>query len=242
MKYPTHLKECTILESVFEIRFDSNVPEDAVFGMVYPELKKRFNEFKKDQVIDSIPPDLKNTNFKYHFTHFSDIENYSLRLGPHIFSLVKNPPYDSWSEFFKIIKWCLEIYFKLGLINRASRIGLRYIDFFNKDKDLCNKIKVKSFIEEGTDLSFDKRYFQTFVSPKTGDFECKLIIGEDVKVTDKKTGQSKKGSIVDVDIIAKNIDKDNVLSVIGEMKSETKRIFFELLKEDFIKELGPDYN
>jgi hypothetical protein len=39
MKLPVSISPCPIVESVTEVRFETTVPEDAVFGLVYQALK-----------------------------------------------------------------------------------------------------------------------------------------------------------------------------------------------------------
>ena len=42
MKLPVTISPCPIVEAVAEVRFETLVPEDAIFGLVYQTLKTDF--------------------------------------------------------------------------------------------------------------------------------------------------------------------------------------------------------
>ena len=42
MRLPKSISPCPIREAIAEVRFESNVPADAVFGIVYQALQKDF--------------------------------------------------------------------------------------------------------------------------------------------------------------------------------------------------------
>jgi len=44
---PKSIETCPIIEAIFEIRFESTVPGDAIFGIIY-------NEFKTETAISNL--------------------------------------------------------------------------------------------------------------------------------------------------------------------------------------------
>ena len=50
-KLPFSIDPCPILEAIFEIRFESSFPGDAIFGIVYNEFKDEFQEVEQLPVL-----------------------------------------------------------------------------------------------------------------------------------------------------------------------------------------------
>jgi len=47
MKIPKKIDPCPIVEAIVEIRFDSNLPGDAIFGVIYNQFKEDYPKFTK---------------------------------------------------------------------------------------------------------------------------------------------------------------------------------------------------
>lgn len=234
MNYPTQLGKCPILESIFEIRFESELPEDAFFGVVYPRLKDKFDKFQKDSLIESFPSDLKEKGFtKFLFSYVSENDEYRLKLGNNILSIVKKRPYDSWTNFSKLINYVFNIYTEAGVIKSISRLGLRYIDFFASTTSIFENTRIKPAVGD-TDLLMEKGFLQVIISSKYKDLKCNLIIAENVKINDEF------GSVIDTDVSIKNPKIEDVPEVLNRMKDESKRIFFETISKEFLITLDPE--
>src|SRR6266851_6944771 len=134
MKLPKSISPCPIKESVSEIRFEPNLPEDAVFGIVYQALKKDFAQVKQLPIL-SLPVEVRTGHNDLVFQPYYLLENADSKvlLGPRMISVGMRGEYPGWTIHSGRIKSILLHFYEAGVVGKIFRFGLRYISFFDFD-------------------------------------------------------------------------------------------------------------
>lgn len=238
MKIPQKINPCPIIEAIVEIRFESDVPPDAIFGIIYNEFKDEYNKVEKLPILQ-LPETLrtKDPNLKYQ-PYFKLIqENFLLQTGPNVLSLVNINDYVGWSTFSaKIIETFLKAE-KLKVISKTNRLGIRYINFF--EVDIYENLNLEFFLA-GNPLVSEQITFRSIL--RTGKFLSNLQILNKGNITVKNF--QKSGSIIDIDSYFLT-EKENIFANISELlkigHQEEKELFFKLLKDNFLQKFNPVY-
>jgi uncharacterized protein (TIGR04255 family) len=235
MRIPIKISPCPIQEAAVEIRFESNFPSDAVFGLIYNAFKSEYTGPTEKLPILQLPDFVrtKDPNLTYQ-PHYKLTKNgFILQIGPKVISINNVNKYVGWADYSKKIFKSIEKMKKLNLITKLVRIGIRYINFFEldiyKNINLDLKLSKKPFISE--QLSIRSLL-------KTGRFLTNL------QVLNHGNIFNKHGSIIDIDTYIEKLnerDFENLESVINEGHNKEKEVFFTLLKSDFLNQFHPEY-
>lgn len=237
MKIPKKINPCPIIEAIVEIRFESEMP-DAVFGVLYNEFKSEY------KVIDKLPilqlPEIvrtrdPNLRFQPHYKLIHD--DFILQIGPGVLSIANVNEYVGWDKFSSKIMDTFSRVEKLTLVGKTTRLGIRYINFF--ELDIYENINLKFFLSEQPFVANQITFRSTLA---TGNFLTNLHILNNGNITKKKI--SKSGSLIDIDTYIQE-EKEIVFSSIEpfleEGHLEEKKLFFKLLKDDFLQKFNPEY-
>lgn len=238
MKLPKKITPCPILEAALEIRFESDTPPDAIFGIVYNTFKDSFPKCSNLPILQIPEPiRMQDKNLIYKPYHKLQNKNLNLQAGPKVFSLTCVNDYLGWESFSNKAKECFLKIKELNLYNEINRLGIRYINFF--DFDIFDKIDLNISIKNNK-LKFQEIYFRTKL--ETDQFLSQLQITNNAEI--KNENQMKKGSVIDIDTVfeKRNIDMDEILNkLLDEGHLKEKEVFFNLLQEKFLKNLNPKY-
>lgn len=101
-KLPKRLTPSPIIESDFEVRFNSDYPDDAVFGVVYTAVKELFSPKKPIGLPILQVPELmrhKDPNLRYQAYYRLEKGSMNLSIGPHSLVFGNVRPYIGWSEW-----------------------------------------------------------------------------------------------------------------------------------------------
>ncbi len=233
---PKKISPCPITEAIVELRFESDIPNDAVFGIVYRDFKTDYPVLEELPILQ-IPEQIRKQNKDLYYKPYYKLTNHTgflLQVGPKVISLISLAPYAGWDEFHKKLKDLVEKLEKLNIVKSYTRIGIRYINKFDLNVfDIIN-LEVKL-------PSHSLRNYETFVSSEipTGDFKSTLQISNSAISTQK--GQNLKCSVIDIDTFMEN-PQGQINVLINNGHSEEKKLFFTLLKPEFIKsKLNPEY-
>lgn len=237
VKLPNKINPCPILEAVVELRFESPFPPDAIFGILYNEFKAEYSN-PQDLPILQLPELVRKQDpaLKYqpYYKLFSPDKKFIFQIGARVVSLINLSPYDGWTSFSVKLKNMIERIKTLSIADTYTRIGIRYINGF--DFNIFEKINLSLCMSQDPLITFDSSIRMEVPS---GEFINTLQIANNAQV--KKVEGVRKGSVVDIDTHIENPKKD-ILEIIEDGHLEEKRLFFALLKEEFIKkELNPEY-
>lgn len=240
MRIPKKITPDPVVESVVELRFDTNIPFEAVLGIVYPVLsdliKGNFDKFPVLQLPEQVRMSDRNLKFAPHFKFVNN--HYQVNVGPRVLAIVAIRPYKGWEEFNSIINDILVQFEKLNIIKTVSRLGVRYVDFFdelNINDQLKFEVTGFPYKLNGLTLSSSFKVREPFTT--------NLHIATDQNIIIK--GSSVSGSIFDTDTYIdcnKTYSSSDILKLIEKAHDIGKEVFFNSLKDEFIDTLNPEYS
>jgi uncharacterized protein (TIGR04255 family) len=234
MSLPLNINPCPIIESLFEIRFNSNINSNAVFGLIYNKLQSEYPNVENLPILQ-IPEALRTNDPGFKFKPFHKIynENFIIQIGPEVLTISPSKEYLGWTNFSNKIIDTLKKIEELNIIKSIERIGLRYINFF--ELDIYDNIKVNINIDK-TEINYKNTIFRTEI--EHSESSSTLQIANNVLINDKT------GSVIDIDTFTQNNINEffsTKETIIEKIHQNEKSLFFSLLKEEFINTLNPNY-
>lgn len=231
-----------VIESVVELRFKSHLPNNAVFGVIYNPLINKYKNVISLPIMQ-LPEDirLKDPQFKHKAWYRLEGGPITVEIGPEVIVFNQNSTikedYIHWSEYSEIIFKILDLIEKTSAIKNISRVGIRYISFF--ELNIFEKVKVnlsiigKNIIDKNTQL---------ITEVEEGKFIKRIRLQNHAVLTEGK--ESKNGSLIDIDAFyADSVENfQNLKDIISEGHLEHKGLFFELLDDEFLDSLNPVYD
>jgi uncharacterized protein (TIGR04255 family) len=241
-KLPLELKKNTILEAIFELRFEPEPPNEAVFGVIYPMMMEKFQDLKPISLpILQIPEAVRNadSNFKYQPLNRLQGNGISISIGPRVISFSMVKPYIGWNNWKSSVMEILRGLSARPVIKKVERTGLRYLNFIERNVFPLINAEVKIIDSSVKPLSTSVR-----VEIPEGEYIKALQLANNASINEK--GQVKSGSLIDIDIVRNkeigNYDFGiNLETILDKSHLMAKQLFFNILKEDFLNELEPVY-
>ena len=243
MRIPRKITPDPIIDAVTELRFESDLHPDAVFGVISNAVKEEFLKFDRLPILQ-IPEQVRSTdpNLKYSPLFQSLVDNYRLNIGPRVISLANVNPYLGWNDsFFPKIKSIVERLESTGVVKRFIRLGVRYIDFF-QEEDIFDSLNLTISMDGKAFTALEKQF--STVQDKGDGIFARIQITNNAKVTKNKT-QHLNGSIIDSDIFWEPSDGfgfTELTDVINRCHAVANSTFYSLLKQEFIDSRNPDYD
>lgn len=243
MNLPKKISPCPILESTISIMINikDNIFPDAIFGIIYNELKNDYPNAQELPVVQ-IPSYIRNSDIKLKYAPYYQLisEDFILQIGPRIISLI-NPKigkeYIGWHIIFEKIKNILKTINKLEIFESIEKIELQYVDFF-KDINIFEKIKFKM---EMSDLE-NFNGINIVTALEENQFQISLNISNNVNININNGLQN--GSIIEIGVLKDKLesnDYEHILDIIEKAHIEQKKIFFNILKSEYLLSLNPEY-
>lgn len=237
---PKRISPCPITEAILEVRFESTLPADAIPGMAYDRLKADFPKMEKLPILQ-LPPQLLSKDpdlrFKPHYKLSGETPSITVNIGPEVISFITAESYPGWGVFSQQYKKILAKVNEAGFISKITRVGLRYINFF--EADVFNLVTLSTTIGN-TKISSTDLTIRAVIPD--GEFKNTLSISNNVKV---KIGKKPviSGSLIDIDT---HYDTHtNVRSVIDTLLDTghecEKKLFYNLLQPAYLESLNPEY-
>ena len=241
--HPSRLGITPIVESNLEIRFKSSVPDSAVPGMIYNALRESYPEMEPTNVLE-IPESIRSHAPELMYAPLYRLVGnrmVSVGLGSNVLTIyynkdLHNGNYPGWTSYIhrEVMDVCEKIN-AIDIISETTRLGLRTADFFDE---------MNIFDKSELDLNFNGSSILNDVSTLErniveNNFDSRVIINS--KASRKNATGIKNGSVIDIDTSIKldNNIFNNPNDMIMKCHKENKKIFFDLLKEEFINTLDP---
>lgn len=240
MSLPKKISPCPISEAIVEIRFDSPFPPDAIYGVVYNAFKESFPKPENLPILQ-IPEPIRLQDPVLRFKPYYKLTNsgFIFQIGPKVCTLSSIKEYAGWTAFLAKIKVSFERLFDLEIIDKVTRLGIRYINFFESN-DIFDKVNLKILM--GSE-PFKNEHTIIRTSIKSGKFMSNLQIAN--KAILNQGGQTQEGSIIDIDVVAIDIPqediKNKIIGLVEEGHYEEETLFFSLLEKSFLATLNPEY-
>lgn len=235
-KLPFKLGLNPIAEAIVEIRFESNIPKEAVFGVVYNTFKDKYPKIQELPPAQ-IPLQIRETDPQLRFAplhRLEGVDGSALQVNPNAISLVV-PNYSSWSEFSQM---AISIYQDLKaqeLFGKLLRVSVRYVNVF-ENMSIAEKSRF-SYCVGNRDVCLDNVQFTARLPFDHGFVVMKLLDTIDFVVQNKPSN----GSIIDIDSVM-SLDTVGMSFQDGleKVHSEAKAAFFDVLG-DFVDDFTPSY-
>lgn len=247
-KHPIQLKNPPIIESIIEIKFNSFLPDEVVFGVFYSKVGEKYNKIEELHT-SKIPKEIveNEPSLKYapHYVLRSEKSSLLLMIGPKvlIFKYQKHQDltikYPGWHDYiYNEIMDTLKQIVSANYIKEVLRVGLRTIDFFEvkEDEDVFSNLKISINMLDKDLNGLDK---SVRFNIKENGFDNTIAISNNSSLIIKN--ELNKGATIDIDtskeeVVSQNIE--NYLSKIIESGHEiNKDLFFSLLKDEYVEVL-----
>ena len=242
MKIPVKLNLCPIIESVFEIRFDSNLDANIVFALIYGKLKDDFPTIEA-LPLSEVPASMRDTdpNLKYqpaYKLHYKDNKNIVLQICAKSVGFSFTPEYCGWKEFRSFVNRYLNVIHETGVIGRVVRIGFRVINFIDGNVFDGEKIKLNIRIGE-KEIPYKETTIKTVFSE--GEYHSTVSIINQARLNNSTP--IRIGSVIDVDTFSVTCERffDNASEFLEDIHKSEKKVFFSLLTNQFLESLQPEY-
>jgi len=243
MKVPVRLKDDPILESILEIRYEPSIPDDAVLGVVYSQMRSDFDPPQQLPVVN-IPADIRRSdpNFRYMPLYTFSRDNFFFRLGPRVLVFSHVAPYAGWNGWAAFISMVIEMIGNTGFITGVNRIGLRYINFFESthlftDGNIRITLAEKQISREATTIRTEI---------PDGDFVKVLKVANQATVTASADKTPRNGSLIDIDCVnvaamSQGSFLSNYQQTIATAHEKEKELFFSVIEGSILDSRRPEY-
>lgn len=235
-KLPLSITPCPIIEAIFEIRFESSLPGDAIFGIVYNQFKDEFQNVEQLSILQ-LPAAIRNQDPNLKFSPYYKIkkDNFIIQIGPNVFSLTNVKDYCGWKAFSKKICDTYSKISELNLIKKHLRTALRYINIL-PDTNVFEKSNLCINLNNNH-LGANQINFTVEIPHEHGASNLKVINFAEAIFEN----QAVKGSIVDIDTHVQHEKFNSFKESIEHAHTAEKELFFNLLDSEFLKTLNPVY-
>jgi len=238
MNLPRNLKSCPIIDALVEIRFETTLNPNAVFGLIYGALINDYPGEVESLPILQVPEVVRINDPALKFKPLYKIINKEvvIQIGNDMLSISSAIPYIGWETFQNHISKIINVVYEKKIISRVFRLGHRYVNFF--DFDILDKVTLSFQMTGG----YSAENVQITTQVQDGNFESTIQFSNTAIFNSR--GTQKKGSIIDIDTF-RNYEGNKFLeSIVPEIDSAhiaEKKLFFSLLKPKFIEDLSPVY-
>lgn len=238
MKLPHSIAPCPIVETIFEVRFGTSTPADAVFGLVYHALRAEMPKVEL-LAIGTLPPAMRQADagMAYQPHHRLTGGPLTALIGPRVVALAWTGDYPGWEKFADFVRNAFKKVEQEGLIDTTERLGLRYISLFPGDVlpklALDLTLNGRPLVGRGTSV-------RTLLE-RSG-CQCLLHVGKDMALAGNP---QKGGTIIDIDAhldASSGAPLPEVPSFLETAHFAEKELFFSLLRADFLSTLSPVYD
>jgi uncharacterized protein (TIGR04255 family) len=247
MRLPTKINPDSIRDSIIEIKYSSSLPFEVMVGYIFNALDDTYKytnrpaPFTKDEqeVFQRAALELQMGPQNIFFT---DTIKLDLRPNSLVFNCLDK--YKGWAVYKAEIVKTLRQISTIKEIQKYTRVGLRYVsEYPETDIASCTKFKfsfgIPSIVSDTyafrSEFSVDNYTVILALQHK-----AQMITG----IMKDGGAETKPISIIDIDIIAKNLSiniVDELFSFLDKIHEKEKEIFFSLLDENYLKKLNPVY-
>ena len=232
------IEPCPIVESIFEVRFAANEPWATLPGLFYAQVRERYREQKRLPLAD-LPDEFRrhDASLAHLPMHQFIRPDFLIQLGPRVVGLATRPgAYPGWPRIEEELRWLLPRVEQAGFVGEGERLGVRYIDFFAHD--IFPHLHLDLTLA-GKSLGDAERRVSTVLRDEA--LTIRLAVTNSAVVQREEV---RRGSVLDVDAWFGAPDFDlftNGIERFSEAHLAIKRLFFGLLRNDFLHSLHPRY-
>ncbi len=238
MNLPKRLRPDPIIDSTVEIRFNPLIDKNAVYGVIYAKLRETFSQVEQLPVTQ-LPEAIRSSEpvFAYRPEYRMSNDNFSVQIGPNVVSVHSKGEYAGWTTFSNAI---LDVFTKinsLNIVKDVSRLGVRYISFF--ETNIFSQLKLQINVPGYAQIDFPSAL--RLELPKDNFVSIlQLSNRASIKINDKE----RSGSVIDIDTSRTEGLSNFFLEMEGQVNEahqREKELFYSLLTPAFLQTLNPEY-
>jgi len=227
------------VDALVEVRFTPNIPEEAIFGVLYEPLARDFPKVENLPALQ-LPPQIRNVNpqLRFQSTYRLRSKDYVIAIGPRVFSVGIVMPYPGWAAFRNKLEGVFGTLIEKGIVKQLQRLGLRYVNVF--EGDVTPRLTLQTKLA-GNRIDGYKTYFRTTLERNGSKLLLQIAKDQTVK---RPPDFNRQGTSIDIDVsqtATEALDLGKLEAFIDQAHLTEKVLFFELLQPDLLKELHPAY-
>lgn len=244
-RHPSKLKDDSITEAVFEMRFatpDSDDLEEITIGrLLESDAWKEYT--RKRLAFADIPRPLRQANEQLRYQPTAELlaadNSRRVRVGPSVISSHAVGSYQGWQAFFPHVSQLVENFYEKVPAGRVKRLGLRYVNALTATRHGIGSVGELKIDLRVVDHRIDDRMNLNFITAKPPSHEIATRIATPDFVQGNKIPDAKV--FIDIDVYSSpNVEhgsKESVLDWIGEAHDHALDAFFQLIPNDVIEKL-----
>lgn len=249
MKIPKKISPDRIKDAIVEIKYTSKIPFEIVVGLFFNSLDDSYNYTNRPMLNPELPVNTQGNiplQISFPLTGHSLFYNDKIKIQIQPNSIIFNclNDYIGWNSYKIEIEKVLEQVSKSSVIEKYVRIGMRYIsEYPNIDLQECVKF---SFSFGMKNIKSDTYSFHSEFN--WDDFRIILNLNNNLLVISSKETETPNSitpvSLIDIDVISENLAEENLQSLlekIDKVHTKEKEVFFNLLNNNFLSSLNPQY-
>lgn len=250
-KLPTKLAKEPMVDAVFELRFSSKMPVSAILpGTLFSWLTGKGEKVTISNLPQaSLPAVMRDTdpNLRYAPLVRIDWNGFAVHVGDRVVGVICKMPYAGWTAFKEVIVDVVQKTFDIGAIDAIERFAMKYTDLF-QETDLEKAIAGFNLSVNIGEHALKAESAQIRVEINRDTFVHGVNIITQATAEDPARGTKKTGAVLEVDSVS-TTRWTNMGAFLGQMPTSlenihasNKRMFFECLKPQLIKDLGAQYD
>lgn len=243
---PKKLHKDSLRDTFVEIQFSSRFPYEIMLGKLFEALDESYGytSFTPSEVsTPSEGPEIFQVRVNRVGLFYRKPIKFELRPNSIVFN--HDERYPLWDVYRLEISKVLEIVFQKELISRVHRIGLRYVNEY-PEKSLHEVLSSTPSLRNSVGFEESNCSFSVL-------YKVDSHISARINLVDKaplmvSESSSKTVSLFDIDVFTeenalkeKNFDEKTVMQIIENLHDIERRIFFNMLREDYLTHLKPEY-
>jgi uncharacterized protein (TIGR04255 family) len=243
MNLPVKLGTISIIDVITEFRFSNKKNIEDIFMDMYSSLKADGYTYKKLPIME-LPLAIREGDQKLKYNPYYQLEKdtMNINIGPSVISFSMKGYYSGWDDYKLLILENMSKFDNILSDWGLERSSMRYINFYEND-EIFDKLKININIDDNlcgmVANSKTSVYLNEFVCKD--DITLKMQIAENIEIQKEGLIEKETGSMIDIDSFSYDTEK-SVDNAIEELHTKVKIVFFNLLKDDFLKSLKPDYS
>lgn len=229
------LNPAPIIEAIVEIRFDSTLSPGNVIDKLLQEFGKEYAT--KNLPLFDIPEGLRDADPQFRYLPVKQLikDGLIVQIGGRVISFVNKGSYIGWSSLREKVELMIKTLKGANVVSKYLRLGVRYLNIFNlnilENINLLVATPVKQVVGEKLDLSLGLNYKQ---------YKANLRLSNNLHTI--QNGEKVIGTLIDIDTFVEGFDEKTVFDLVDGAHDCEKRIFFALVKQDFIeKNFKPEW-
>ena len=241
---PNRITPSPIDQVVFEIRYNSSFSEKKILSILDSCAAELFTSSPIESQLINVPLELreKDPSLKYKPLKIYVKDNVSFSFSSHSLIFQCFNPYPGWETWYSFIMSIINNLLKIPEFTKIKieRFGLRYFDVL--EGNVIENLNL-NLIVANNNLCAEPISFQT----ELAESDKKVLLKVNNNISFEFTpGNNKQGTLIDVDCI--KLEKkpfqeiqNATIDFLQDAHKITKKYFFGLLKDNYLKQLNPEY-